>query len=97
MSHGGCLALCNWLANNEPSGSEGPRTTETGTYALNGSTGSAASLAVTRGSNADWVLPSVNEWYKAAYYAGGGTSRLLGVPDAKRLRAQQRALGLGDE
>jgi formylglycine-generating enzyme required for sulfatase activity len=64
----------NWLANNEPTGPEGLGTTETGTYALNGSTGSAALMAVTRSNTATWVLPTVDEWYKAAYYAGGGTN-----------------------
>jgi formylglycine-generating enzyme required for sulfatase activity len=31
-------------------------------------------MAVTRSSTATWVLPTVDEWYKAAYYAGGGTN-----------------------
>jgi formylglycine-generating enzyme required for sulfatase activity len=66
--------FCNWLANSQPTGPEGPGTTETGSYALNGSTGSAALMAVTRSSTATWVLPTDNEWYKAAYYAGGGTN-----------------------
>ena len=74
VNWGDAARFVNWLQNGEPTGPEGPNTTETGSYALNGSTGSAALLAVTRGSNADWVLPTVNEWYKAAYYSGGGTN-----------------------
>ena len=74
VNWGDAARFVNWLANNEPNGPEGPGTTETGTYALNGSTGSAALMAVTRSSTATWVLPTVNEWYKAAYYAGGGTN-----------------------
>ena len=71
---GDAVRFVNWLQNGEPNGPEGPGTTETGSYALNGSTGSAALAAVTRGPNADWVLPNVNEWYKSAYYSGGGTN-----------------------
>jgi len=29
---------------------------------------------VTRNPDATWVLPSEDEWYKAAYYRGGGTN-----------------------
>lgn len=71
---GDAARFVNWLANGEPAGPEGPGTTETGTYALNGSTGSAALIAVTRSTTATWVLPTVDEWYKAAYYVGGGTN-----------------------
>jgi formylglycine-generating enzyme required for sulfatase activity len=74
VNWGNAARFVNWLQNGEPSGAEGPGTTETGSYALNGSTGSAALAAVTRGSNANWILPNVNEWYKTAYYAGGGTN-----------------------
>jgi formylglycine-generating enzyme required for sulfatase activity len=74
VNWGSAARFVNWLANNEPTGPEGPGTTETGTYALNGSTGSAALMAVTRSSTATWVLPTVDEWYKAAYYKSGGTS-----------------------
>jgi formylglycine-generating enzyme required for sulfatase activity len=74
VNWGSAARFVNWLANNEPIGPEGPGTTETGTYALNGSTGSAALMAVTRSTTATWVLPTVDEWYKAAYYAGGGTN-----------------------
>ena len=31
-------------------------------------------MAVTRSTTASWVIPTVNEWYKAAYYVGGGTN-----------------------
>lgn len=49
--------FCNWMANGQGSSS-----TETGVYDM------AQGAAVTRGANATYVLPSVNEWYKAAYY-----------------------------
>ena len=74
VSWGDAARFCNWLANDEPTGAEGAGTTETGTYYLNGSTGSAALMAVTRSTTATWALPNVNEYYKAAYYPGGGTN-----------------------
>jgi len=49
-------------------GTEGNGTTETGSYTLNGATTEAALNAVTRNANADYVIPTENEWYKAAYY-----------------------------
>jgi formylglycine-generating enzyme required for sulfatase activity len=66
--------FCNWLQNGEPLGSEGTNTTETGSYDLNGSTGSAQLMQVTRSTTATWVIPTLNEFYKAAYYVGGGTN-----------------------
>ena len=32
------------------------------------------SVAVTRNAGATYFIPTENEWYKAAYYVGGGTS-----------------------
>jgi formylglycine-generating enzyme len=60
--------FCNWLNNGQPIGPEGPGTTETGAYTLNGAMSQAALLAVTRNANAVWSIPSEDEWYKAAYY-----------------------------
>ena len=74
VTWGDAARFVNWLANGEPTGPEGPGTTETGTYALNGGTSNAALMAVTRVATATWVLPTVNEWYKAAVYYGGGTN-----------------------
>jgi formylglycine-generating enzyme required for sulfatase activity len=51
------LRFCNWLNNGQVSG-----TTETGAYTL------ALGLWVEREPGATWVLPSEDEWYKAAYY-----------------------------
>ena len=58
---------------------ESTGTTETGAYALNGATSQAALMAVPSPSHsgagaAAYFLPSENEWYKAAYYSGGGTN-----------------------
>ena len=63
----------NWLSNGQPIGSQGINTTEDGSYYLNGSTTDAQLLAVTRKANATYVIPNDDEWYKAAYYKGGGT------------------------
>ena len=64
--------FANWLDNGQPTGAEGPGTTETGTYTLT-PTG-IANNTVTRNANYTWAVTSENEWYKAAYYTpGGGT------------------------
>jgi formylglycine-generating enzyme len=70
VNWGDAARFVNWLQNGQPVAPEGPGTTETGTYALNGGTSNAALMAVTRSTTATWVLPSSNEWYKAAYYSG---------------------------
>ena len=31
-------------------------------------------MAITRNAGATYFIPSENEWYKAAYYKGGGTN-----------------------
>ena len=57
--------FANWLANGQPTGvAEDNGTTETGSYTLNGS--NPSNLA--RNASATWVIPTENEWYKAAYY-----------------------------
>ena len=73
VSWGNAERFCNWLQNGQPTGAEGPGTTEDASYALNGGTSEAALLAVTRNSTATYVIPT-NEWYKAAFYVGGGTN-----------------------
>src|SRR3990167_2222096 len=50
--------FCNWLENNQPSGEQGPRTTEQGTYDLSNVTDDV----VTVKSDARWFLPSENQW-----------------------------------
>ena len=65
---GDAARFCNWLTNGQPSGGEGNGTTETGSYTLNGAVTNAALNAVTRNANAVYVIPTENEWYKAAYY-----------------------------
>jgi len=61
----------NWLSNGQ-----GQADTEDGVYKIVGnSVKSPDHAALAKGTDAKWVLPSENEWYKAAYYdpqkAGG--------------------------
>ena len=55
----------NWLQNGQGSGD-----TETGTYTLTAS--GITNNTVTRNPGSTWAIASENEWYKAAYYKGGG-------------------------
>ena len=49
--------FCNWLQNGQPTGAEGPGTTETGAYTLNGATGGAALAVVNRNPGRDLFPP----------------------------------------
>ncbi|GAG09037.1 unnamed protein product, partial [marine sediment metagenome] len=62
------LRFANWLHNSQPTGAQDTTTTEDGAYDM--SLGSS----VVRESGATVYLTSEDEWYKAAYYKGGGTS-----------------------
>jgi len=69
--------FANWLANGQPIGVQDSTTTENGAYALNGATGGAITRNATNpntGAPPTWWIPTENEWYKAAYYKGGGTN-----------------------
>ncbi len=65
VSWGDAARFCNWLQTG---------TTENGAYTLGGHTDSAYLMTVTRNAGSTYYIPSENEWYKAAYYKGGGTS-----------------------
>ncbi len=62
--------FANWLSNGQPVGKQGASTTETGAYTLTAA--GIASNTITRNSGAVWAVASEDEWYKAAYYKGGG-------------------------
>jgi formylglycine-generating enzyme len=68
VSWGDAARFANWLHNGQPTGSQGTATTEDGSYYLNGATSTAALMAVTRKAGGTWVIPTEDEWYKAAYY-----------------------------
>ena len=55
----------NWLNNGQPTGLQNASTTETGSYALNGA---MTGVNILRSANAQFVIPTDNEFYKAAYY-----------------------------
>jgi formylglycine-generating enzyme len=74
VSWGDAARFANWMHNGQPTGPQDLSTTEDGSYYLNGATSDAALQTVTRKPNATWVIPSEDEWYKAAYYKGGSTN-----------------------
>ena len=71
VNWGNAARFCNWLQNGQPAFPVGipgevAGSTETGAYTLNGN--ATNWMAVTRNAGAKYVIPSENEWYKAAYY-----------------------------
>ena len=72
ISWGDAARFANWLQNGQPTGPQGPATTEDGSYDLSGATSRADLLAVTRKPGAVWVIPTEDEWYKAAYHKNDG-------------------------
>ncbi len=74
VSWGDAARYCNWLSNGQPTGAQGASTTEDGSYYLNGATSNAALMAVTRKASATWVIPTEDEWYKAAYHKNDGVT-----------------------
>ncbi len=67
VSWGDAARFANWLHNGQPTGPQDIGTTETGAYTLSGP-GSAQVSVVNRNADAQWFIPSEDEWYKAAYY-----------------------------
>ena len=59
--------FANWMHNGAIVGAS----TETGAYTLNGA---IYGTNFTRNLDATWWIPAESEWYKAAYYKGGGTN-----------------------
>jgi formylglycine-generating enzyme required for sulfatase activity len=58
--------FANWLHHGQPVGLQGPTTTEDGAYTLTPQEVEANTVA--RNVSALYLLPTENEWYKAAYY-----------------------------
>lgn len=58
--------FANWLHNGATEGAD----IENGAYTLNG----ALSGIVSKNPTATWWIPTEDEWFKAAYYKGGGTT-----------------------
>jgi formylglycine-generating enzyme required for sulfatase activity len=74
VSWGDAARFANWLHNGQPTGAQDLTTTEDGSYYLNGATSDASLVAVTRKTDATWVIPTENEWYKAAYHKNDGVT-----------------------
>jgi formylglycine-generating enzyme len=74
VSWGDAARFANWLHNGQPTGAQGLSTTENGAYYLNGATSHEALDKVSRNTNWKWAITNEDEWYKAAYYKGGGTN-----------------------
>lgn len=72
VSWGDAARFANWLHNGQPTGVQDLTTTEDGSYYLNGATTYDTLAGVTRTSGATWVIPSEDEWYKAAYHKNDG-------------------------
>jgi formylglycine-generating enzyme len=62
----------NWLENGQPTGAQGPGTTETGSYTI--TPGGFEDNTITRNPGSTWVIPTANEWYKAAYHKNDGVT-----------------------
>jgi formylglycine-generating enzyme required for sulfatase activity len=97
------LRFANWLANGQPTGSEGVGTTETGSYTLASIATESGLLTVNRNAGATWALASEDEWYKAAYYspalgtgAGGYWHYATQTNDISSSQANYQVSGLGD-
>lgn len=65
--------FANWLSNGQPSGTQGPGTTETGTYTLDNTAGYDG-RDIQRNSGSSWGVTSEDEWYKAAYHKNDGVT-----------------------
>ncbi len=65
------VRFANWLQNGQPTGAQGAGTTETGSYTL--FTDGTATTNVSARTSGGWLIPTEDEWYKAAYYDPGPT------------------------
>jgi sulfatase modifying factor 1 len=73
ITWGDAVRFANWLSNGQPAtGVEDATTTEDGSYYVNGAITNDTLNNVDRKANATFVIPTRNEWYKAAFYKGDG-------------------------
>jgi formylglycine-generating enzyme required for sulfatase activity len=81
ISWGDAARFANWLHNGQPTGSPDLTTTEDGSYFLNGKQSDFELESVVREPDATWVIPTENEWYKAAYHKNdGATGNYFSLP-----------------
>jgi formylglycine-generating enzyme len=74
ISWGDAARFANWLHNGQPTGAQDLTTTEDGSYFLNGMMSDEELEDVVRQPDATWVIPTENEWYKAAYHKNDGVT-----------------------
>ena len=74
VTWGDAARFANWLHNEQPIGAQSLTTTEDGSYFLNGKSSDFELEGVARESDATWVIPTENEWYKAAYHKNDGVT-----------------------
>lgn len=76
VSWADAVRFVNWLHNGQPSGAQDTTTTEDGSYRINGigESNDTALENVVREPDATWVIPTENEWYKAAYHKNDGVT-----------------------
>ena len=60
------MRFMNWLENGQPTGPQGPNTTEDGVYSI------SDGVSEIRNPGSSYFLPNNDEWYKAAYYDPSG-------------------------
>jgi formylglycine-generating enzyme required for sulfatase activity len=80
--------FANWLDNGQPTGAEGPGTTETGTYTIPGIGGEP----VPRNANYTWAVTSLSEWVKAAYYTPLGDAGNNGTSNYWKYPTQSQTI-----
>ena len=68
------VRFANWLHNGQPTGAQDLTTTEDGSYYLDGAMVMVEVMPITREPDATWVIPSEDEWYKAAYHYNDGVT-----------------------
>jgi formylglycine-generating enzyme required for sulfatase activity len=70
--------FANWMSNGQPTGAQGPTTTENGAYDLVTAPPALAPAINALNPNTNAVplyrIPTENEWYKAAFYKGGSAN-----------------------
>lgn len=72
ISYWRACRFVNWLNNGQTYGLEDADTTEEGAYSLNGYDG-CDGRTIQRNATWKWAIANEDEWYKAAYYKGGGS------------------------
>jgi sulfatase modifying factor 1 len=64
--------FANWMHNGQLSGTASAMSTEFGAYTL--IVGQTSGTAPARNPDAKFFIPTLDQWYKAAYYKGGSTN-----------------------